>query len=631
MTDEAVLVANKEGLHNIGGLNESKIQLVEQLVGAYGYDKAMSALAKMSGYVATPPSIDTFIHDTDFLGNILGFDPELGRDRLYPAWKSVLSKVFPNPFYSPYNEVIFSGSIGSGKTTCGLAGLMYDLCKLTFLSNPQGKFKLLDSTVILFALMNATVKLSEDVIFSQFTEWTERSPYFRSLANKAHDGSTLFPNRIGVLAGSRFEQTMGRAIISLLLDEANFQHVVKNQAYDTYNSVKARIESRFLGRGGQVPAHMWLISSKSDDTGWLQGHIDKSRDIDTSLIVEYPIWEVLKCKQIYSGVKFKVFIGDKARDPFIIERPDQVIGLPDACIIDVPIEYKQNFINDIFRSLQDLAGTGTWSFRNFISSVELIEEAQVRPNPVSKDVITLDFFDQNQRLIDYLCYADMDVDSRPRFLHIDIGLRNDKTGIACTRFDGYVNLKRFDPRTGLTMSSREPIYYTDFVMCVEPRPGHEVPLYKLKALITDLRKREYPIAKITVDGYQSANLRQDLELLGFETEEISVDKKKDAYIHMKNVILESRLNGVRHRVLDGELKNLVDTDKKIDHKKNGSKDVSDALCGSMWVAYTNMEQFGNVMSSSEYLSSFEKYISEEETLYDKIYGFAESVHEVYHR
>jgi hypothetical protein len=309
----------------------------------------------------------------------------------------------------------------------------------------------------------------------------------------------------------------------------------------------------------------------------------------------------------------------------VINRADQILGIPEECVIDVPVEYEQDFRSDIFRSLQDLAGTGTWSYRNFISSVELIDEAQIRPNPVAKDVITLDFFDQSQRLIDYLCYEELDVDSRPRFLHIDIGLRHDKTGIAATRFDGYVNLKKFDPRTGMTMTSREAIYYTDFVMAIEPRPGHEVPLYKLKGLITDLRKREYPIAKVTVDGFQSANLRQDLELLGFEVEEISVDKKKDAYNHLKNIILESRLSCVRHSVLDEELKNLVDTEKKIDHKKDGSKDVADALAGSVWVAHQNSEAWSTVMSSNEYSAAFEKYLSDEETLYDKLYEFSEGV------
>lgn len=518
----------------------------------------------------------------------------------------------------------------AGKTTCALAGMMYDLCKLTFLENPQIKFGLLDSTAILFALMNATLKLSEDVILSQFTEWIERSPYFRSLANKSqHDGSTLFPNRIGVLAGSRFEQTMGRAIVSVILDEANFHHVVKNQAYDTYNSVKARIASRFLGKGGKVPAHMWLVSSKADDEGWLQTQIDKSRDVPTTLVVEYPIWEVKKFLNIYCGKTFKVFIGDKSRDPFILDRPEHIIGLPDACIIDVPIEFEPDFRSDIFRSLRDIAGCGSWSFRNFISSVELVDECQIRPNPVSKDIVVLDFFDQSQRLIDFLYYEDIDIDSRPRFLHIDIGLRNDRTGICSTRFDGYVHLKRFDPRTGLTMSAREPIYYIDFVMAIEPRAGQEVPLYKLKQFILDLRKREYPIAKITVDGYQSANLRQDLELLGFETEEVSVDRKKDAYLHMKNSILESRVNCVRHSVLDDELKNLIETEKKIDHKKNNKKDTSDALAGSMWVAYQNLDQFGNVMSNSEYMGAFEKYVAEDETLYDKLFQFAEGFYPTY--
>lgn len=602
-------------------LDATRFQLAEQLVGAYGYNNAMSALAKMSGYVDSPPDIHTFINDSDFLGNVLG-------TRLYPAWRLLLEDIFPNPFYSPYLEVILSGAIGTGKTTVAIAGSLYDLCKLTYLDHPQRKYKLIDSTVIAYAIINATMSLAKDVLFDQLIEWIEASPYFRTLGNKS-SGRTKFPKGIDIITGSRFDQVMGRAIVGAILDELNFQNRVSNQAYDNYNSVRARIESRFLGRGGSWPAHLFLVSSKSDDTGWLQTHINAMREVPTTKIVEYPIWHVLECKGIYSGEKFKVFIGDKARDPFLIDRPEQIIGMPDELIIDVPMEYYQNFKGDIFRSLQDLAGSGTWSFRNFISSVELIEECQIRENPVTKDIITLDFFDQSQRLIDFLLYERLAIDSRPRFIHIDIGLRKDKTGIACTRFDGFVNLKRFDPRTGLTMSTREPIYYTDFVMAIEPRPGHEVPLYKIKALITDLRKREFPIAKVTVDGYQSANLRQDLELIGFEVDEVSVDKKKDPYLHFKNSILESRLNCVRHPILDNELRNLIDTDKKIDHKKDMSKDVSDALCGSIWTAYQNMESWATVMSSSEYSSAFEKYISEENTYYDVLFGAAESFHPTY--
>lgn len=95
------------------------------------------------------------------------------------------------------------------------------MCKLSFLEKPQEKFKLLQSTVI-FAVINATKALAQDVLFAQLEEWIEASPYFRSLANKS-GGRTKFPKELDILARSRFDQTMGRAIVGAVLDEANFQ------------------------------------------------------------------------------------------------------------------------------------------------------------------------------------------------------------------------------------------------------------------------------------------------------------------------------------------------------------------------------------------------------------------------
>ena len=286
---------------------------------------------------------------------------------------------------------------------------------------------------------------------------------------------------------------------------------------------------------------------------------------------------------------FKVFVGDKTRDPFLVDRPEQIRGIDDALVIDIPVEYKQDFVNDILRSLQDLAGCGTWSAFNFIPSGELIGEMQVRENPLTREVITLDFFDKEQKLIDYIQYHTIALDSRPRFIHTDIGLKHDKTGIAATRFGGMVTLKRTDPLTGVLQETKEPIFFLDWVMAIEPRPGHEVALYKIKNLMTDLRKRGYPIAAISTDGFQSANLRQDLLLLGFETELISVDKKRDPYDYFKNTILESRINGVRHSILDRELRRLVDLEKKIDHPvgEHESKDL--CLSGNTQIRLLNGE------------------------------------------
>lgn len=619
MNEQSILQKNGKPF-----LKNSHEQLVSQLVQAHGVQRTMNALAHMSGYEDVPPTIHEFVDDSQFLGSMLG-------KGLFQVWRTVLHDIYPNQFYSPYMEIVLSGAIGTGKTTCAIAGVLYDLCKLSLIKNPQEKFKLLKSTIIIFAVINATKKLAEDVLFSQLEEWIEASSFFRKLLNKSR-GRTRFPKGIDLLAGSRFDQTMGRAIVSSILDEANFQKKITNQAADNYNSIRSRIATRFLRRGGVLPAHMWLVSSKSDEQSWLQMHIEKVRGQQNVKIIEFPIWEVLQEKGIYSGKTFKMFVGDKIRDPFVVERPEKAIGIDDAFIIDIPIEHRQDFLNDPFRSLQDLAGCGTWSSLLFLPSVELIEEMQIRPNPVTQEVITLDFFDKTQKLIDYIQYHQVALDSRPRFIHIDVGLKHDKAGIASIRYDGKVTLRRTDKFTGVSYVTHEPIFYVDWFMAIEPRPGHEVAFYKIKNFLTDLRKRGYPIAVVSTDGFQSAMLRQELTLLGFETELISVDRSRDPYDYCKNTILESRLNGVKHPILDKELRRLLDLGKKIDHPdgENESKDLSDALCGSMWLAYTRQDQYENVMSPGEYMDAIDKYERESSGgVYGSLFQQADGFFEVY--
>ena len=91
-----------------------------------------------------------------------------------------------------------------------------------------------------------------------------------------------------------------------------------DQAYDNYNSVKGRIESIFLKKGGRLPAHMWLVSSKSNESGWLQQHLDTARDDPKSRVFDNPIWDIVKHKQkgFFSGKKFTLFIGDKYERSF---------------------------------------------------------------------------------------------------------------------------------------------------------------------------------------------------------------------------------------------------------------------------------------------------------------------------
>ena len=176
---------------------------------------------------------------------------------------------------------------------------------------------------------------------------------------------------------------------------------------------------------------------------------------------------------------------------------------------------------------------------------------------------------------------------------------------------------------------RAPIFYTDFILCIEPRPGHEIAIYKIKEFSIDLQRRGYPIAKVSADGYQSANLRQDLLLAGINAEIISVDKTKDPYYNLRTAILESRYNGVSHEILDQELRALIDAEKKIDHPVKGSKDLADSVCGSLWSAYSSQDEHFSI-TPDEYSAAFEKFLDEgEDSHYERILSRAGAVYNVY--
>ena len=69
------------------------------------------AAALAEGYESVPVDIDTFLNDPFYLGQIYG------NGQVYPYWLDALHKVFPNPLYSPYEEVCVTGCIGAGKTS----------------------------------------------------------------------------------------------------------------------------------------------------------------------------------------------------------------------------------------------------------------------------------------------------------------------------------------------------------------------------------------------------------------------------------------------------------------------------------------------------------------------------------
>lgn len=580
---------------------EASIQLADQLIDSFGVDGAVRHLARMCGYREVPPTIQQFLDDKQFAGDYLG-------ESLYPTWREVLEQVFPHPFNKPYFEIACTGSIGTGKSTLCLAGMLYDMVCLTYLENPHNVFGLLPSTQLVFAFINTTLKLSESVLVKQFNDFVSWTPYLKDLRSKlANPKKEYLPNNIGIFSGSQGDHALGRAVVGGCLSELNFQGKhKKQQALQNYEQVRRRMESRFL-RGDQYinPGRLWLDSSKSDEFGFLERRLETLADDPRAFVVCKSIWQVLgpAGKVDYKGGMFWVFIGDQHNNPRVLgEEPGSFYNIPAELCISVPNEYRKAFDQDIYGALRDLGGKSTWSSHKFISNVERIKASLVLHNPLTRPVVELDFFDASDRLINYVRVDELSKDAL-YFVHMDIGTKKDRTGIAFTRCTGMAKVQRV-ARSGQNDVITDYNYRTDMVIPVAAKPGQEVPISKLRNLVLDLQKAGIQIGGVSCDQFQSTDTLQILAQANLNTKLISVDRTRGPYDNFKNALLEGRWKGPMHPILSSELKELIDHGDKIDHPMKAddtsgddpSKDLADAIAGSIEMCRINSE--GSVAASA---------------------------------
>ena len=173
-----------------------------------------------------------------------------------------------------------------------------------------------------------------------------------------------------------------------------------------------------------------------------------------------------------------------------------------------------------------------------------------------------------------------------RFIHIDAAFSTntlDVYGLAST-YAVLVDDSTYteDKKEEDIFTKRDRMYFTDFAIGITAPKGQEVPLYKIQDFIEWLAKNGYPIASVSADQFQSKQTLQNLEVKGFPTENISVDRTRDPYLFLRQLVYNKQILLPKNEYLNGELKRLRDDGKKIDHPSNWHKDIADAVCGSVW-------------------------------------------------
>ena len=606
LTKESILNIDKSKFQE---LTEEEQQIVIQILQEFtendGFSKTLDEMWK-ADYEEIPVDIMTFICEDRFIGR----STRQGTT-IYPFWKGEFKEIFDTS--KEYQEIVLTGAIGIGKTSTAVICLCYLLYLLMCLKNPQEFFKFVEGTEITIAFCNITLDLAEGVAFETMHEYLRNSPWFleRGIVTGRKKLRYNPPNNITISFGSDAGHFLGKQIFAALLDEVDFKKSsfkgvdalsIQNGIMNTYTQIKERINSRFIVDGKHY-GHMFLVSSKKSEHDFLESYVRKmladEKEAKKMLVIDEPQW-VVKPSENYCGEKFKVAVGNKMLSSYVV--PDDTtdesiegIKAQGYTIIEVPIEMRRSFILDVNSALMNLAGIsviGATSYFNY----SLFKRCYLSdvPKPFATEVLEIGLHDKRE----ILEFFNPDVipeelKAKPLFIHIDTSLSGDKTGFSVVAITGKKATKRY-------IGAEETITYERcyrhiFSITIKAPTGDEISLEKTRQFIYNLKYLGFNIKRISIDGFQSADTRQILDINGFDAIIISMDKLKDGeqpgYSTTRSAMNDGRVGMIRYEILEDELVRLqrdVSTGK-VDHPIDGSKDMADSFAGAIYNASTYEE------------------------------------------
>lgn len=146
---------------------------------------------------------------------------------LYPYWKKHLINIFDEnrPVEDKINEIIITGSIGTGKTTFANFCMLRMLYEISCYDIPQALYNLMMTSQIAFFYFNITKEQANLTGYGQLREMIDSTPYFREhfLRNtrKSNDIEWI-DKKMYISYGSNTGHIIGTNLLGSILDEANF-------------------------------------------------------------------------------------------------------------------------------------------------------------------------------------------------------------------------------------------------------------------------------------------------------------------------------------------------------------------------------------------------------------------------
>lgn len=226
------LVGIDTNLSELNDLTEEERNVILQIVSEFSERGSSASLKKLwtDDYDEVPVDIDTFLEDPFYFGDAVG-------GTIYPYWRDMLREIFEPG--AKFFEVIFSCSIGVGKSTIACVGIAYVLYKLLCLKNPQAYHGLTKSSVMTINFFNISKLLAQAVGFAKFQGMVLKSPWFLkhgTVTGRQHL-QWLPGKNIQLAIGSKADHALGQDVFcvsgdtKIMTDKGLFQ--IKDLAEET--------------------------------------------------------------------------------------------------------------------------------------------------------------------------------------------------------------------------------------------------------------------------------------------------------------------------------------------------------------------------------------------------------------
>ncbi len=519
-----------------------------------------------------PVDLKTFVTHPDYLGlpPLSEYQYTLIEKGSQIYKESTLIKLFGEEegtrrFKQTCTEIIAQLGKGSGKdytSTISVSYIVYLLLCLkdpaTYYGKPPG-----DTIDIINIAVNA--QQANNVFFKGFKTRIDRSPWFVGKYDpKASE--IRFDKNVNVYSGhSEREAFEGYNVIAVILDEISGFATENTTGHDQaktadaiYDMYRGSVISRFPDFGKII-----LLSFPRFKNDPIQKFYDsviaeKETIVRSKLLkMDNDLPDGIPGNEITVEWEEDHILSYKIPRVYALKRPTWEIN-PTKKIEDFKVEFYKNMPDALSR----FACMPSDAVDAFFKSREKIEKA------FNKTYYAVDSFG---RLEEWF----KPEEGKKYFIHVDLAQKHDHCAVSLAHVDKWVNIKVTE-----TYSQPAPIVVVDAVRYWTPTPDKSVDFTEVKDYILAIKSRGFNISLCTFDRWNSHDMMQQLKQYGINTETLSVSKKH--YDDMAMVVLEERLSGPSIPLLIDELLQLRIMKDKVDHPRKGSKDLADAVCGSIY-------------------------------------------------